>query len=342
MAKTSVDQWDEIASNNTDIGGTNIDEGCAPSGINNAIRAVMAQLKAWFKSSVFRIWDAADVTKKLAFDLSGIATGTTRTLTIPDESGRLALQQHLAGYLYGLTLSNNAVDFTNDIDVAVGNAIDSTGAINLALSSAITKRLDAAWAVGSGNGGRMSAAAIADTTYHVFLIRRPDTGVVDVGFDVSPTAPTLPANYTQYRRIGSIMRVSGAIRGFVQRGDNFYWSTVTQTGSTNNPGTSAITGTAAVPLGVALDALLTVTINNASASSFIFAYVSSLAISDQVPTVDVISVATGNNSGNTIGTSPVRVMTNASGQFRWRLSSSTASITFSFSTVGFIDTRGQI
>jgi len=91
MAKTSVDQWDEIASNNTDIGGTNIDEGCAPSGINNAIRAVMAQIKAWFKSSVFRIWDGTDPTKRAAFDLSGISTGTTRTLKIPDASGTIAL-----------------------------------------------------------------------------------------------------------------------------------------------------------------------------------------------------------------------------------------------------------
>jgi len=91
MAKTSVDQWDETASNNTDIGGTNIDEGCAPSGINNAIRALMAQLKTWFKSTVFRIWDATDSTKKLAFDLSGLTAGTTRTLTVPDKSGTLAM-----------------------------------------------------------------------------------------------------------------------------------------------------------------------------------------------------------------------------------------------------------
>lgn len=45
MAKTKISQYDSTASNNTDIDSINIDEGCAPSGINNAIRELMAHLK---------------------------------------------------------------------------------------------------------------------------------------------------------------------------------------------------------------------------------------------------------------------------------------------------------
>jgi hypothetical protein len=45
MAKNKVSEWSATASNNTDISGINIAEGCAPSGINNAIRELMAQLK---------------------------------------------------------------------------------------------------------------------------------------------------------------------------------------------------------------------------------------------------------------------------------------------------------
>ena len=45
MAKNKVSEYSSTASNNTDIGGINISEGCAPSGINNAIRELMAQLK---------------------------------------------------------------------------------------------------------------------------------------------------------------------------------------------------------------------------------------------------------------------------------------------------------
>lgn len=45
MAKTKISQYDSTAGNNTDINNIDIAEGCAPSGINNAIREMMAQLK---------------------------------------------------------------------------------------------------------------------------------------------------------------------------------------------------------------------------------------------------------------------------------------------------------
>lgn len=44
MAKTAVTEWDTTAANNTDINSIDIDENCAPSGINNAIRENMAQI----------------------------------------------------------------------------------------------------------------------------------------------------------------------------------------------------------------------------------------------------------------------------------------------------------
>jgi len=45
MAKTKVSEWSSTAANNTDINSIDIAEGCAPSGINNAIREMMAQVK---------------------------------------------------------------------------------------------------------------------------------------------------------------------------------------------------------------------------------------------------------------------------------------------------------
>lgn len=47
MPKTSVDQWDATAGNNTDVGGINVDEGMSPGDVNNAIREMMAQLKTY-------------------------------------------------------------------------------------------------------------------------------------------------------------------------------------------------------------------------------------------------------------------------------------------------------
>jgi hypothetical protein len=45
MPKNKVSEWSTTAASNTDIGGININEGCPPSGINNAIRELMAQVR---------------------------------------------------------------------------------------------------------------------------------------------------------------------------------------------------------------------------------------------------------------------------------------------------------
>ncbi len=122
------------------------------------------------------------------------------------------------GYIYGLTLSNNAVDATNDIDIAAGAAAQDTASpAVMVLAASITKRLDAAWTVGSGNGG-LDTGSIGDNTYHVWLIQRSDTGVVDALFSLSATAPTMPANYDRKRLIMSVIRSSGALLGFKQIG----------------------------------------------------------------------------------------------------------------------------
>lgn len=112
--------------------------------------------------------------------------------------------------IQGLTYANNVADATNDIDIAVGSAMDGTNARMLVLSAAITKKLDVVWAVGTNQGG-LDTGAIADTDYYIWLIERSDTGVVDVLFSTSSTAPTMPANYNYKRLIGWFKRVSAAI-----------------------------------------------------------------------------------------------------------------------------------
>jgi hypothetical protein len=45
MAKTKISEYSSTAANNTDVANINIAEGCSPSNLNNAIRAVMSHLK---------------------------------------------------------------------------------------------------------------------------------------------------------------------------------------------------------------------------------------------------------------------------------------------------------
>ena len=76
MSKDKVSEWSATASNNTDIGGINISEGCAPSGINNAIRELMAQVKDMQAGT-----DADNFAIGGNLTVTGTATGVTPSVT---------------------------------------------------------------------------------------------------------------------------------------------------------------------------------------------------------------------------------------------------------------------
>jgi microcystin-dependent protein len=83
MPKNKVSEWSATASNNTDIGGINIAEGCAPSGINNAIRELMAQVKDMQSGT-----DADNFTVGGNLTVTGTATGATPSAS--DDSTKFA------------------------------------------------------------------------------------------------------------------------------------------------------------------------------------------------------------------------------------------------------------
>lgn len=108
----------------------------------------------------------------------------------------------------GLILTNDAGDLTNDLATSVGAATDFTNSYRMALAAALIKRLDANWVVGTNQGG-LDTGAVGNNAYYGWLIARPDTGVVDVLYSLSATAPTMPANYTRKALIGKVERVGG-------------------------------------------------------------------------------------------------------------------------------------
>lgn len=246
--------------------------------------------------------------------------------------------QYSPGTLYGLTLSNNVTDPTNDIDIAVGAARNSIDTANIDLLTALTKQLDVAWAVGTNAGGRMSAAAIADTTYHVFVIKRPDTGVVDVGFDVSPTAPTLPTNYTLFRRIGSIIRLGGTILAFVQTGDTF----TLKAEVSNRSSTAATAGSVValtVPLGIAVRPLMRVFQQQATVGQVSTSFADLSALS--MPAIGVVfTTAAGEISNAYI---PGFFITNTLAQTFIVVTITAGTLTANILlTSGWIDSRGRL
>jgi hypothetical protein len=246
-------------------------------------------------------------------------------------------------YLAGLTLS--AAGGSATMNIAAGRAADSTNTTLMTLAAAIAKTT-AAWAVGNAVGGNLEAAAIANNTwYHFYEIMRPDTGVVDVGFSTSATAPTMPANYTLKRRIGS-GKTDGAAQwvAFTQDGDLFEWTAIVADISANNPGVAAVTRTLnGVPTGVNVEAFGQLIVQNVAAGSGCYTILTDLATNDQAPgsTATDIPVAQNAGGGSVVSAGRFRVRTNTSGQIRSRVSFGDANVTLTLNTFGWIDTRGR-
>ena len=151
MAKTKVSQWDSVAANNTDINSININEGCPPSTINNAIRETMAQIKDWQDGSSGDGWTSTGtitaagtlaVTGSLTLDgatgTSGqvlVSSGSSATPTWGDAfvTGMIMLWSGSTGSIpSGWALCNGSSgtpDLRDKFVVGAGNtyAVDATG-----------------------------------------------------------------------------------------------------------------------------------------------------------------------------------------------------------------------
>lgn len=248
------------------------------------------------------------------------------------------------GWIAGLTLSTAGSSAT--FSVSPGEAADSTNTAKLALASACAKTT-AAWALGTGVGGLDSGVIANATWYHVHSILRVDTGVTDVLFSLSATAPVLPANYTLFRRIGSIKtNSSGQWFGFVQDGDIFMWMTSIADLQVSNPGIAAITRTLSVPSGVRVQALISAaSIATSLADVAGSVLISDLLISDQPPTTTgawgLIMYPGAATTNWQYGYGSFPVWTNTAAQVRSRLQISGASTQLIISTNGWIDRRGR-
>lgn len=155
MAKNKISEWSAVAANNTDVGGIDIAEGCAPSGINNAIREMMAQIKDQQAGT-----DADNFTVGGNLVVVGTATGVTPDPS--DNSTKLATTafvQTKVGTLGTMASQNaNAVAITGgsitgitDLAVADGGTGSSTLSANAVLLGNGTSALQTVAPSTSGN-----------------------------------------------------------------------------------------------------------------------------------------------------------------------------------------------
>jgi hypothetical protein len=125
-----------------------------------------------YRDANFRILNNADVSKELAFDLSGITTGATRTLTVPDASGTLALQGAIT--TSGLTQATARI---------LGRTTASTGAIEeIQIGSGLSLSAGELSATGSG------VTAVGASTADVLSVSGSDL-VADDGNTIDGADP---------------------------------------------------------------------------------------------------------------------------------------------------------
>ncbi len=132
MAKTKISEFDIDPANNTDINSINIAEGCAPSGINNAIRQLMADLKEFqtgaggdpFNGAVNGTVGATTPNTGAFTTLSASgAFSANGGATLGDASGdALTINSSAVSIPNGLTFNSGAVTLSSNPTLSAGTA----------------------------------------------------------------------------------------------------------------------------------------------------------------------------------------------------------------------------
>lgn len=240
----------------------------------------------------------------------------------------------IRSYLAGLILSTAGSSST--FNVSAGVATDSSNVSMMALASAFSKTTSA-WSVGTGNGGLDTGTIATSTWYHVYLMQRPDTGVVDICISITVGACTtggnIPAAYTLFRRIGSMLTDGSSLWvAFTQYGNKFVFNSSSINISSATPPTALSSITVTTPAGVICAALIRSVIN---AGTVRIAFFNANEVDQGIGSGGIVNLgASGGNAG-----ASAEVMTSTASQIK--VKADAASGSYSVQTYGWIDTRGR-
>lgn len=108
MAKNSIRDYDATSGNNTDVQSVDISEGCAASGINNALREIMADLKDVSTGTVNLETPAAD-----RLDVDNIRIDGN-TISSTDANGNVTIDPAGTGSIVAAQVASSSLDIEGD------------------------------------------------------------------------------------------------------------------------------------------------------------------------------------------------------------------------------------
>lgn len=228
--------------------------------------------------------------------------------------------------------------------ISPGHVTDDRGILGIVLSNAMTKAISGTWTVGNNLGGLDTGTVENNQWYHVFAIKNNGSGIRDILFTKTITNVTLPSGYQFKRRIGSFRTDGSAqIIPVTQNGGDFTYVTPPALDvDVTNPGTSAVTRTVNVPLGVKVKArFVAQTSQTATTHAVYFSELESIdsAASETASPLGQLNANT-TSAANTKNQT-VEIWTNTAGQIRSRFSGSGAGDVLRIQTYGWYDERGQ-
>ncbi|KPH08847.1 hypothetical protein CO657_13625 [Rhizobium acidisoli] len=254
--------------------------------------------------------------------------GSVETALAAIEADITATKGLLLSGIEDLLLSNNSGNPNTHIDIGTGKA--RVGSVVVANLATLTKRINATWVAGSGNGGLDTGAVAANGTYFLYALRKVSDGSFEAVFSTSATIAgvnvSLLAGYTIVKCIGVVLtNASSVIRPFIMypRDEYAFVGPIAEVTNTTITTTSALLAIT-VPNGVRVKANLRFMFSSSATTA-------SALFSD--PAQGVL-VAGGNNEGGNVGTIQVasgfacgsdEIWTNTSKQIR-RVSGATGNM----------------
>jgi hypothetical protein len=153
MPKTKISEYSTTAGDNTDIQSIDIAEGCAPSGINDAIRTLMSHLKNFQSGTSADTYNANVAAITTANIVTANVTGTATVGVVQMADNNLIRPKLLDYAIKGSALGNTGTAATIDFESANFFSATSTAATTWAFSNPVASGDFGGFVLELNNGG---------------------------------------------------------------------------------------------------------------------------------------------------------------------------------------------